>query len=335
MLVVIESIIGDSMSRQEQKTTTKTNKIFKTLDEQIEILKNKGLVIDDIDFAKEILLRENYFFVSGYRHLLLRSKTDKKFLPNANFREMYALFNFDRQIRNILFKNLLIIENNIKSIFSYQLSKKYGYKEKDYLRPSNFTNNPEKFRQVNDLIKKMKRQIRINGNQHSATKHYQMNYGYVPLWIVVKVLSFGIVCELFTIMKKEDQIEISEIYKIDPQTLSIYLPILANYRNLCAHEDILYDYRTHRPIPDTEIHNQLNIPKLDGVYIYGKEDLFALIIIMKRMLSPDEFKLMINEITYEINIVNGKLKTIKIDKLLNAIGFPTNFKDICFMDKEF
>ena len=113
MLVVIESIIGDSMSRQEQKTTAKTNKIFKTLDEQIEILKNKGLVIDDMDFAKEILLRENYFFVSGYRHLLLRSKTDKKFLPNANFREMYALFNFDRQISNILFKNLLIIENNI------------------------------------------------------------------------------------------------------------------------------------------------------------------------------------------------------------------------------
>ena len=69
--------------------------------------------------------------------------------------------------------------------------------------------------------------------------------------------------------------------------------------------------------------------------MYGKEDLFALIIIMKRMLSTDEFKLMINEITYEINIVDGKLKTIKIDKLLNAIGFPTNFKDICFIDKEF
>ena len=35
------------------------SKTFKTLDEQIEILKDKGLVIDDIDYAKEILLREN------------------------------------------------------------------------------------------------------------------------------------------------------------------------------------------------------------------------------------------------------------------------------------
>lgn len=331
MLVVIKFIIGDSMAREEKGST---NKIFKTLDEQITILQNKGLVIDDINFAKEVLLRENYFFLSGYRHLLVRSKNDRKFLPNANFRELYAIFNFDRQIRNIIFKNLLIIENNIKSIFSYQLSKKYGYKEKDYLKPSNFTNNPEKFRQVNDLIKKMKRQIRINGHQHTATKHYQVQYGYVPLWIVVKVLSFGIVCELYTIMKKEDQIEISEIYNIDPITLSSYLPILANYRNLCAHEDILYVNKINKPIPDNEFHNQLNIPKLDGEYIYGKDDLFALIIILKQMLSKNEFKLLINEIIYELNILEGKLKSIKIDKVLDAIGFPINFKDICFIEKE-
>ena len=176
--------------------------------------------------------------------------------------------------------------------------------------------------------------MRINGNQHSATKHYLTVYGYVPLWIVVKVLSFGIVCELYTIMKKEDQIEISELYNIDSNTLCIYLPILSNYRNLCAHEDILYDYKTQRPIPDTYIHSDLKIPKQDGEYIYGKDDLFALMIILKRMLSKDEFKLLINEINYEIDVLDGKLKTIKIDKLLHEIGFPTNFREINYIDKE-
>ena len=331
MLDVVQFIIGDSMGKAK---IYQSNKIFKTLDEQIEILKNKGLIIDDVDYAKDILLRENYFFISGYRHLLIRSKNDKRFLSGTNFRELYALFNFDRQIRNIIFKNLLIIENNIKSIFSYQLSKKYGYKEREYLRPSNFTNNPEKFRQVNDLLKKMKRQIRINGSQHSATKHYIDSYGYVPLWIVVKVLSFGVVCELFSIMKKEDQVDISNIFHIDPITLNIYLPILSNYRNLCAHEDILYDYRVQKSIPDSIIHAKLNIPKQDGEYIYGKDDLFALIIILKRMLSNDEFKLLINEFNYELDVLEGKLKTIKIDKLLNAIGFPTNFKEISYLEKE-
>ena len=39
-------------------------KEFKTLDEQIEILKSRGLVINDIDKTKELLLRENYFFIN-------------------------------------------------------------------------------------------------------------------------------------------------------------------------------------------------------------------------------------------------------------------------------
>ena len=52
------------------------------------------------------------------------------------------------------------LENNIKSIISYQLSKKYGYRERDYLNPNNFNYIPEKRRQVNDLLGKMKRQIK-------------------------------------------------------------------------------------------------------------------------------------------------------------------------------
>ena len=69
MLVVIEFIIGDSM---EKENYSSTNKIFRTLEEQIEILQSKGLIIDDVNFAKEVLLRENYFFLAGYRHLILK-----------------------------------------------------------------------------------------------------------------------------------------------------------------------------------------------------------------------------------------------------------------------
>ena len=55
-------------------------KTFKTLDEQIEILKSRGLVVNDYEKAKNILLRENYFFISGYRHLFNKSWKDINFL---------------------------------------------------------------------------------------------------------------------------------------------------------------------------------------------------------------------------------------------------------------
>ena len=208
-------------------------KTFKSLDEQINILRAKGLVINDVDFAKDVLLRENYFFLTGYRFLFMRSTSDRRFLPGTTFEELYAMFLFDRQIRNILFKNILVVENNLKSILSYVVSKNHGFKEKNYLNPNNFVHDSNRNRQINDLIHKMKRQISINGKQHSATSHYLSNYGFIPLWIVVKVLSFGIVGELFTILQFDDKKEIAEKFNIDIDSFEEYLPILANYRNLC------------------------------------------------------------------------------------------------------
>ena len=264
--------------------------------------------------------------------MFFKSQHDRNFIPNTNFDELMAVFNFDRQIRNIFFKNILIVENNAKSIFSYQLSKNYGFKESDYLNPKNFNRDSKKRKQVTDLLKKIQRQIRINGSQHSATMHYLSNYGFLPLWIVVKVLSFGIVSEMYTILKAEDQDSIASIYGISADELMLYFPILANYRNLCAHEDLLFDHRSQRTIPDTKYHSCLNIPKMDGEYIYGKDDLFALVIVLKRILSDYYFHQLIQEVSYEIDILAGKLHVIPVDKVLDTMGFPSNYKDILRTD---
>ena len=303
-------------------------KIFKNLDEQIEIMKSRGLIINDVEKAKNILLRENYFFINGYRHMFTSGVKDH-YLPGTTFEELYATFLFDRKLRNIMFKYILIVENNIKSIMSYQLSKKYGYNDKDYLNPDNFTQDQTKTRQVHDILNKMKRQIRVNGRQHSATLHYLSNYGFIPMWILVKVLSFGIISELYGILKYEDQKVIADFYKIDTQTLSIYLTLLSNFRNLCAHEDILYDHKTNRIVPDNIYHGLLNIEKNEfDEYIYGKNDLFAIVIIMKFMLSDGEFHDFIYEIGYEIDILDSLIKIVPLNKILNKIGFPDNWRDI-------
>lgn len=303
-------------------------KEFKTINEQLDILKDRGLIIEDELVAKETLLRENYFFIMGYRHLFMKSAKESKFIPGTTFGELYSLFTFDRNFRNIIFKNILVIENQLKSVTSYQLSKKYGYREKDYLNPKNFTQDKSKTKRVKDLIDKMKRQIRINASSHNATVHYINNYGYIPLWVLVKVLSFGIVCELYTILKREDQLEIAEVFNTTPEVLEDILVILSNYRNLCAHEDIVFEHRTERVIPDTKYHEIMNIPKMDGEYIYGKNDLFAVIIIFKILLNKKDFRLMMKEVEYEIELLDGRVDTISINKVLDRMGFPKDYINI-------
>ena len=80
------------------------------------------------------------------------------------------------------FKNILIVENNYKSIFSYILSKNYGFKEKNYLNPSNFDNDKEKTRQINDLLRKVKRQCRVNGNNMVRQ---------AIIWIIMDTFLYG------------------------------------------------------------------------------------------------------------------------------------------------
>ena len=304
-------------------------KEFKTLDEQLGIFKSKGLTINDEEEARNILLKENYFFINGYRRVLMVSSKEKKFVKGATFDELYAIFMFDRELRNILFKNLLIIENNIKSIISYKLSVKYGYKEKNYLKESNFTTDNKDKRRVSDVINKMKRQIRVNSQNHSATLHYVTNYGYIPLWVLVKVLSFGLINELYGILKPEDQKEIADLYKIEMEDMEVYLSLLANYRNLCAHEDIVFDHRTQKYISNTKYHNELKIKQDEfGEYVKGKNDIFALIIILKQMLTKDEFMHMMDEINLKLQDLTWQIKSVKINKLYDTLGFPENYMDL-------
>ena len=72
----------------------------------------------------------------------------------------------------------------------------------------------------------------------------------------------------------------------------------------------------------------MNIAKMDAEYIYGKNDLFAVIIIMKVLLTEDNFRLMLKEIEYEIEKLDGRIDSIPIEKILDRMGFPVNYIDI-------
>ena len=68
------------------------------------------------------------------------------------------------------------------------------------------------------------------------------------------------------------------------------------------------------------------------IFFSLKLRLFALIIILRRMLREDDFHLLVQEVSYELDILNGKLKTISIDKVMDMMGFPNNYKDILRTD---
>lgn len=179
-------------------------KEFKTIDEQIEILKSRNIKIDNYNEIYDILKNNNYYYlINGYKDLFLNKNSVKEeYVDNTDIKEIYALYNFDKNIKINFLKYILLIENQIDTYISYEFSKNYGHK--DYLIQSNFNylknSLVDKF--INDINKEIKYQYK---SSNKMIVHYLDTYKYIPLWILVRILSFGKISKFYSLMKQREQ----------------------------------------------------------------------------------------------------------------------------------
>ena len=87
-------------------------KEFKTIEEQIEILKNRKLIINDDELAKKIFKENNYYYViNGYKDLFIKEiNCEEIYKNNVTLEEVYSLYKFDIEIRAIFLKYILSLE---------------------------------------------------------------------------------------------------------------------------------------------------------------------------------------------------------------------------------
>ena len=317
-------------------------KEFKTIEQQIEILKTKGLTFNDEENAKEILLNNNYYnIINGYKDLFIAPDTDDKFIEGTSFEEIYALYEFDRHLRTIFLESILKIENSMRTLVAYHFSEVHG--ADNYLKLANF----ELFQDTNVSDEKKQNQIRyiqntignINkkiANNISNTKyinHYMIQYGYIPLWVLVNILSFGDISTFYKLMKQKERVTVSKNFNIMEYDLTSLLGILCHTRNLCAHDERLYNFKFHsnESINDSIYHSQLNISKDKERYICGKNDLFAVVIALKLLLNQNDYQKFHSKLFSRIMSIQSKLKTITLKQLLDSMNFPNNWHDISKM----
>ena len=261
-------------------------KEFKTIDEQIELLQNRNLHIENENIAREILLNNNYYYlINGYKDVFLnKNSKEEKFANGTTLEEIYSLYEFDRKIRIIFLEYILLVERKIDTYIAYEFSKNYGHK--NYLIPENF-NNSNKNRElilkfINDINLEISHQYK---NSNKMIIHYLDTYKYIPLWVLIRILSFGKVSKFYSFMKQKEQNNISRKFNIQSETLKIYLINLGNVRNICAHDEKLYDVRLKKRINITDYHRQLVLTRKDNKTAYATRDLFSVIIILKVLLE--------------------------------------------------
>lgn len=158
-------------------------KEFLEIDEHIKTIKLKGIKIDNEEKVRDVLMKNNYYVIMGYKSLFLDNEHNYK--ENVYFENIYNLYLFDRKLKLLLLNSLLDIENIIKASITNRFCRMYGFKENNYLDKNNYNVN---HKYLEKTFKILKNQIEEKKDDNFAVSYYKDNYNFIPLWINKRTL---------------------------------------------------------------------------------------------------------------------------------------------------
>ena len=288
-------------------------KQYMSSNELIDYLISKGVSVENRDGALNKIKRYSYYsIVNTYKDVF--KNEDKLYKENVSFDEIFALYDFDKNISAIFLKYILEIETMIKSMLAEVLSSKYGID--NYLLVDNFDNDVDP-KIINDNIDKIKEEIEKQNGKHEALTHYIIEYNFVPPFVLTKILTLGELSRLYTMLKQVDRQAISKQFKISDKLLKQILKNMTMIRNICAHNDRLFSF-----------HSKffLSFKDVDKEYI-NKDNSTNLYMIMKSMeclLDENKKEEFDKSISDEISKLKDEIKSIDIDVILYLMGFFKN-----------
>lgn len=287
-------------------------KKYKTNEELLAHLESKNVVIKNREEALNKIKKYTYYSIINSYKLNFKDEYGN-YKDKVSFEEIYALYNFDKNIKYLFLKYSLELEIQIKSLMANQIAKVYGienYLDKNNLDESASDELKEK------LIERINKDIDEEYKIHLAIIHYKDKYGYVPPFVLTKVLTFGVASSYYGLLKQSDRQAISKYFKVTDKFLKQALKNLTMVRNISAHNDRLFCFRSKSYLSYKEIDK--NYKRKDN-----ETNLYMIIKTMEYLLKDDlkDFMTIFNK---EVNQLKQELTSIDIKDILTIMGFPSN-----------
>jgi len=296
-------------------------KTYLTINELIDYIKSKGIVVSNEEETKEILKQNNYYVIMGYKDLFIK---DNKYKDNVSFDNIYSLYKFDRELKMLFLNTLLDVENIIKNAIVNQFCSTYGFKEDNYLNKDNYNMTHTYLPKIMGIFKQ---QIEEKKKNNVAVEYYINTYNFVPFWIISKVLSFGLIKDLYNIMKKTDErvIKDSVCHFKDTKIKHLYtqLQLMVHKRNNTAHDEIFFnDIDRKLLIHKTEEHKKFNLSNNRS----GLNDTLGLLICIKNILPKKDYNKLIEDLSSLIDNYINNNNVITKEELLSEMHLPVNYE---------
>ncbi|MDU2241857.1 MAG: Abi family protein [Paenibacillus sp.] len=255
----------------------------------------------------------------------------EQYKSGTTFDEIYNLYSFDRELRNILLESLLKFESSIKSKSSYHFTAKYR-ESSAYLEMTNYSRDPVKLKTVLQVIATISNEISKKADKRGPIKHYLDNHDGVPFWVLIGYLTMGNMQYFYesldeslrnTIAKDFGESFSREYIKsiqFTSDELQNILKAATFYRNVCAHEERLYNFVMHRPPRSSSSAGHLGVP----TDIISKGNLFAMVAFLKLVIAKKDYKLLISKLKKLFASYETSFTSVNFSDIQNKMGFPHN-----------
>ncbi len=224
-------------------------KDWKSISEQIELLRARGMIIDDDQHAAHFLRRVGYYRLSGYSYPFRQFAKNGNgradiFVKGSRFEDVIALYLFDRKLRLLALDAIERIELAVQVEIAHLIGNRdqFAHETPAELH-GNFSrlprggglSNHEKW--LEDYQRQVKRARRKPFVAHNLEK-----YGKLPIWVAIEVFDFGTLSKLYSGLKQPDKVAIEKQFGLNEgKHLQTWLRGLNFIRNTAAHHSRLWN----------------------------------------------------------------------------------------------
>lgn len=281
-----------------------------TFEEQLQKLKEQGIVIDDEHKALQILKEINYYRFTGYALQFRTTPQNSRYIDGTAFERVYHIYLADERLRDLFRMYLEKAEVYYKSQISYWFSvKKCTEPPYDQHYDKNNFYNQEGYQEV---LNNFKRETSYYKDS-LIVKHHKTKYANkMPLWVMVELMSFSNLSKLYSSMYFSDKDMIAQAVGVGRDTLENHLHCLAVLRNKCAHAARLYNTQFNPPAKFTSAFLRANPEIINN-------SLFAYTLILLKRLPAQKSKCDFAEEVFTV------IEQYKDDIEMARIGFPDNY----------
>lgn len=216
-----------------------TIKLYRSYDEQVELLKSRGMDVGDSEEAARHLRQVNYYRLSGYwypfRRMIDGGRADT-FYPGTTLAHVLALYHFDATLRMATFGALVPIELTVRALLGHALGRIGECAHLDRAVLGARARQPAYEEWVTRLDKE------VSESHEDFVEHHRQKYGgEMPVWAAVEVLDWGGLTKLYGFSPRAVQDDVAAQFNLRAPQLESWLKSLNIVRNVCAHHGRLFN----------------------------------------------------------------------------------------------